>query len=62
MVNHKFPSNQYTIINVTELSDSDIQNIFDSLPPSIKGATIKKEKKNRMYEDDSIFEFVASKY
>lgn len=59
MVNHKFPSNQYTIINVTELSDSDIQNIFDSLPPSIKGATIKKEKKNRMYEDDSIFEFVA---
>ena len=59
MVNHKFPSNQYNIINVTELSDSDIQNIFDSLPPSIKGATIKKEKKNRIYEDDSIFEFVA---
>lgn len=57
MVNHKFPANKYEIINVTQLTESDTQNIFDSLPPSIRGRSIKREQRNQ-YEDDSIFEFV----
>ena len=57
MVNHKFPASKYEIINVTELTESDTQNIFDSLPPSIRGKSIKKEQRNQ-YENDSIFEFV----
>jgi len=57
MVNHKFPTSKYEIINVTQLTESDTQNIFDSLPPSIRGKSIKKEQRNQ-YEDDSIFEFV----
>ena len=53
MVNHKFPTSKYEIINVTQLTESDTQNIFDSLPPSIRGKSIKKEQSNQ-YEDDSI--------
>ena len=56
MVNHLFDQN-YTIINVTELTERDTQKIFESLPSDIRNDDIKKEK-NTKYSDDSIFEFV----
>lgn len=57
VVSHLFEGSRYDIINVTELSDMDIQGIFDSLPADLKGKTIKRESNNK-YQDDSIFEFV----
>lgn len=57
VVSHLFEGPRYDIINVTELSDMDIQGIFDSLPADLKGKTIKRENNNK-YQDDSIFEFV----
>lgn len=57
IVSHMFDKNKYHVLNVTELSDMDIQGIFNSLPTELKSSSIKKERNNK-YKSDTIFEFV----
>lgn len=58
IVSHLIDSNKFEIINITKLSDQDIQGIYDALPLSLRKQTLKKPQKKDRYEDDSIFEFV----
>lgn len=58
-VNHLFDDTLFEIINVTELSDDDIQGVYNSLPVDIKSYSVKKERKELdKYKQDSIYEFV----
>lgn len=57
IVSNHFDNDSFDIINVTELSNMDVQGVYDMLPIEIKGDTLKKER-NDIYKDDSIFEFV----
>lgn len=47
----------FKIFNVTELTDSDLQGIYDNLPLGTKSSKLNKEK-NKNYENDTIFEFI----
>lgn len=60
-VSHMLPSDAFDIINVTELSDKDIQGVFNSVPIEIKVSSItqKRKKKDKDYAADSIYEFVV---
>lgn len=60
-VSHMLPSDVFDIINVTELSDKDIQGVFNSVPIEIKVSSItqKRKKKDKDYAADSIYEFVV---
>lgn len=55
---HLIDSTKYNIINVTALSDYDMQGIYNILPESIRGDYLKKERALDKYGTDSIFEFV----
>lgn len=57
-VSHKFPSKQYDIINVTELSDADLQGVYDSLPKDIQRGDV-LHKKHKKTDIESIYEFVV---
>lgn len=56
-VSNYFALDQFTIINVTELSDIDAQGVFNMLPVEVKHENLRREHKNE-YRDDTIFEFV----
>lgn len=60
-VSHMLPSDVFDIINVTELSDKDIQGVFNSVPIEIKASSItqKRKKNDTQYAADSIYEFVV---
>ena len=60
-VSHMLSSDVFDIINVTELSDKDIQGVFNSVPIEIKVSSItqKQKKKDKDYAADSIYEFVV---
>ena len=58
IISHLISSANYEIINVTTLSDQDLQGIFNSLPQGIRNEYLKKESELRTYGKDSIFEFV----
>ena len=57
-VSHKFPSTKYDIINVTELSDADLQSVYDSLPKDIQRGEV-LHKKYKKTDVESIYEFVV---
>lgn len=56
VIDHLIQEENYDIINVTELSDVDVQGVLDSLPVSIKQNDL--SYKNKLHDDSSIFEFV----
>lgn len=56
-ISHLIDSNDFNIYNVTELTDSDLQGIYDHLPISSRSQRLAVEK-NLNYEKDTIFEFV----
>lgn len=60
-VSHMLPSDLFDIINVTELSDKDIQGVFNSVPIEIKASSITQKRKTNdtKYAADSIYEFVV---
>ncbi len=59
-VSHMLSPQIFDIINVTELSDKDIQGVFDSVPIEIKASSMKTKKKTKdIYAADSIYEFVV---
>lgn len=57
IVNHKINTRDFDIINVTELKQTDIQNIINAIPEGIRRSEA-EIKKNRFDANDSIFEFV----
>lgn len=57
-VSHKFPAERFDIINVTELTDEDIQGVYESLPKEIRKDEI-LHKKYRRNDVESIYEFVV---
>ena len=57
-VSHKFPADQFDIINVTELTDEDIQGVYESLPKEIRRDEI-LHRKYRRNDIESIYEFVV---
>lgn len=57
-VSHKFPTDKFDIINVTELTDEDIQGVYNSLPKEIRRDEI-LHRKYRKYDVESIYEFVV---
>lgn len=57
IVSNYFAEKRFKIINVSALSDRDIQLIYNALPESIRGDSLKKQDKSE-YESDSVFEFV----
>lgn len=57
-VSHKFPADKFDIINVTELTDEDIQNVYESLPKEIRRDEI-LHRKYRRNDVESIYEFVV---
>ena len=60
-VSHMLPSDVFDIINVTELSDMDIQGVFNSVPIEIKASSLTQKRKTNdtQYAADSIYEFVV---
>lgn len=58
-VSHMLAPQMFDIINVTELSDNDIQGVFNSVPVEIKASSMKTKRKSKdIYAADSIYEFV----
>lgn len=58
IISHLIDEEDYSIVNVTSLSDMDLQGIYNSLPDSIRSSYLKKETELSLYGKDSIFEFV----
>ncbi|MEK6494994.1 SIR2 family protein [Myroides odoratimimus] len=56
-ISHLIKTTDFVIYNVTELSDTDLQGIFDHLPIGTRRNKLISEK-NKNYEKDTIFEFV----
>ena len=58
-VSHMLTPQMFDIINVTELSDNDIQGVFNSVTVEIKASSMKTKRKSKdIYAADSIYEFV----
>ncbi len=58
IISHLIENSKFSVINVTSLSDYDLQGIYNSLPSSIRTEFLNKEDELRLYAKDSIFEFV----
>lgn len=58
IVSHLIDESRFTIINVSILSDYDLQGLYNALPPSIRTERLRIENKLDNYAKDSIFEFV----
>lgn len=56
-VSHLLKIDKFNIYNVTELTEKDLQGIYDNLPVGTKYNKLNKEK-NKDYEKDTIFEFI----
>lgn len=58
IISHLLDPELYQVINVTLLNDYDLQGIFNMLPSSIRGITLRRETELGVYGKDSIFEFI----
>lgn len=57
IISHLIDIDNFDVINSSDLSDSDLQGVFYSLPSELKSGELKKEKKGT-YSSDTMFEFV----
>lgn len=57
-VSHLIDKNRFDIINVTPLTEFDIQGIIDTIPDGIRKSEAEIRKSNPRDMDESIFEFV----
>ena len=57
-VSHLIDKNRFDIINVTPLTEFDIQGIIDTIPDGIRKSEAEVRKSNPRDMDESIFEFV----
>jgi hypothetical protein len=58
IASHLINEDEYYISNVTELTEADIQGIYNFLPTTIRNTVLKREL-NDDYVDDSLFEFIS---
>jgi|WetSurMetagenome_2_1015567.scaffolds.fasta_scaffold00675_13 hypothetical protein len=58
IISHLIDGTDLEVFNITELSDKDIQSIYDNLPSDIRQGVLKRET-SEDYEKDSIFEFIS---
>lgn len=58
IVSHLFNQDKYKILNVTSLTDADLQGVFNAIPSGIRSSYLKKEQTGEHYDNDSIFEFI----
>jgi hypothetical protein len=58
IISHLIDESDLTVVNITELTDKDIQGIYDNLPADIRHKVLTRETSND-YEKDSIFEFIS---
>lgn len=58
IVSHLIDESRFNIINVSILSDFDLQGLFNALPPSIRAEKLHMENRIDNYAKDSLFEFV----
>lgn len=58
IISHLVDPGKYDVINVTELSDIDLQGIYNAIPSSVKKENLQKETELKKYGKDSVFEFV----
>lgn len=56
-ISHLIDISNFDICNVTELTDFDLQGIYDNLPFGSRAGQLNKEKR-KDYENDTIFEFI----
>lgn len=57
-VDHRFPSEVYDVINVTEIPESDLRSVHATLPVDAKKDHFKLVKNNKDSSKNTIFEFV----
>lgn len=58
IISHLLDEKDFAFINITTLSDQDIQSIYDFLPIDQRTAKLNREN-NPDYDKDSIFEFIS---
>ena len=58
IISHLVDDEKYNVINVTQLTNQDLQGIYNALPSTIRGEYLKIENELSLYGKDSIFEFV----
>lgn len=58
IVSHLVSSNQFNVVNVTEVTDVDLQKVYQALPKNSKMETMRYQHENDKYRRDTIFEFV----
>lgn len=58
IINHLIDQELFTVINVTELKDQDVQGIVDAIPAEIRRSEKEIRKHRKGDSGDSIYEFV----
>ena len=58
VISHMLDEEKYNYVNITSLSDLDIQGIYDKLPLDQRKSRLVRET-NAAYDKDSIFEFIS---
>lgn len=56
-ISHLLTENKFEIINITDITELDLQGVYNSLPTELKSTTLKREVRSR-YSSDTLFEFV----
>lgn len=60
IVSHLVDKSVTEVLNVTELTDTDFQKVFKSLPAGSRQRSIKVTHESKYYKRDTIFEFVLN--
>lgn len=50
---------KFNVYNATSLTDADLQNIFKTVPESIRKEKLYKESSDSVYDRDTLYEFVS---
>lgn len=58
IVSHLISKEQFDTVNVTEVTNADLQSVYKSLPKNSKSEAMRYHHENDKYRRDTIFEFV----
>jgi hypothetical protein len=58
IISHLIDPAKYDVINITTLTDQDIQGVFDALPLSLRKSKLHRAGQKDNIKQDSLFEFV----
>ena len=59
IISNLIDEKKYNVYNATSLTDADLQNIFKSVPDSIRKQSLCKEPSDSVYGKDTLYEFVS---